>query len=76
MGHDGRKSLWDTTFPLRGLLGANKFLSPSVTPKGFLAVFVHDSNLSQSSFQAFLSKSEEEFRFDHPIGGLLNDPLS
>ncbi|CAN7067852.1 unnamed protein product [Brassica rapa subsp. trilocularis] len=50
---------------VRGLLGAKKILSRSVTstaPKGFLAVY--------PSFQALLSKSEEEFGFDHPMGGL------
>ncbi|CAA7061423.1 unnamed protein product [Microthlaspi erraticum] len=70
---------------VRGLLGAKKILSRSVsatTPKGFLAVYVGEdqvqkkryivpvSYLSQPSFQALLSKSEEEFGFDHPMGGL------
>ncbi|CAN7114425.1 unnamed protein product [Brassica rapa subsp. narinosa] len=49
-------------------------------PKGFLAVYVGEdqkkrfvvpiSYLSQPSFQALLSKSEEEFGFAHPMGGL------
>ncbi|KAJ0238556.1 hypothetical protein HA466_0237380 [Hirschfeldia incana] len=51
-------------------------------PKGFLAVYVGEdqvqkkrylvpvSYLSQPSFHALLSKSEEEFGFDHPMGGL------
>ncbi|CAH8313637.1 unnamed protein product [Eruca vesicaria subsp. sativa] len=49
-------------------------------PKGFLAVYVGESQkrkyivpvsyLSQPSFQALLTKSEEEFGFDHPMGGL------
>ena len=51
-------------------------------PKGFLAVYVGGdqvqkkrylvpiSYLNQPSFQALLSKSEEEFGFDHPMGGL------
>ncbi|CAF1697758.1 unnamed protein product [Brassica oleracea var. botrytis] len=68
---------------VRGLLGAKKILSRSVaakTPKGFLAVYVGEdqkkrfivpiSYLSQPSFQALLSKSEEEFGYDHPMGGL------
>ncbi|XP_009131631.1 auxin-responsive protein SAUR21-like [Brassica rapa] len=70
---------------MRGLLAAKKILSRSVmatTPKGFLAVYVGEdqvqkkryivpvSYLSQPSFQALLSKSEEEFGFDHPMGGL------
>ncbi|XP_018437936.1 auxin-responsive protein SAUR19 [Raphanus sativus] len=51
-------------------------------PKGFLAVYVGEdqvqkkrylvpvSYLSQPSFQALLGKSEEEFGFAHPMGGL------
>ncbi|KAG2335216.1 hypothetical protein Bca4012_016661 [Brassica carinata] len=52
----------------------------SAAPKGFLAVYVGESQkkryvvpvsyLSQPSFQALLRKSEEEFGFDHPMGGL------
>ncbi|CAH8313585.1 unnamed protein product [Eruca vesicaria subsp. sativa] len=52
----------------------------SAAPKGFLAVYVGESQkkryvvpisyLSQPSFQALLIKSEEEFGFDHPMGGL------
>ncbi|KAF8069831.1 hypothetical protein N665_1131s0029 [Sinapis alba] len=64
---------------VRSFLGAKKILSRSVTattPKGFLAVYVGEdqvqkkryivpvSYLSQPSFQALLSKSEEEFGFD------------
>ncbi|CAN6872445.1 auxin-responsive protein SAUR21-like [Brassica napus] len=70
---------------VRGLLGAKKILSRSVTtiaPKGFLAVYVGEdkvqkkkyivpvSYLNHPSFQALLTKSEEEFGFDHPMGGL------
>ncbi|KAF8051545.1 hypothetical protein N665_1709s0014 [Sinapis alba] len=70
---------------VRSFLGAKKILSRSVTattPKGFLAVYVGEdqvqkkryivpvSYLNQPSFQALLSKSEEEFGFDHPMGGL------
>ncbi|KAF8069816.1 hypothetical protein N665_1131s0014 [Sinapis alba] len=51
-------------------------------PKGFLAVYVGEdkvqkkrflvpiSYLNQPSFQALLGRSEEEFGFDHPMGGL------
>ncbi|XP_038707973.1 auxin-responsive protein SAUR21-like [Tripterygium wilfordii] len=49
-------------------------------PKGFLAVYVGEtekkrfvvpvSYLNQPSFQDMLSKAEEEFGFDHPMGGL------
>ncbi|CAH8313677.1 unnamed protein product [Eruca vesicaria subsp. sativa] len=52
----------------------------SAAPKGFLAVYVGEnqkkryvvpmSYLNQLSFQALLSKSEDEFGFDHPMGGL------
>ncbi|ESQ41798.1 hypothetical protein EUTSA_v10015858mg [Eutrema salsugineum] len=78
---------------VRSLLGAKKILGRSVTeaaatgkraastvPKGFLAVYVGESQkkryvvpvsyLSQPSFQALLRKSEEEFGFHHPMGGL------
>nr|VDD33422.1 unnamed protein product [Brassica oleracea] len=64
---------------VRSLLGAKKILGRSVTaastskttasaaPKGYV---VPISYLTQPSFQALLSKSEEEFGFDHPMGGL------
>ncbi|KAM7475087.1 hypothetical protein LguiB_022330 [Lonicera macranthoides] len=49
-------------------------------PKGYIAVFVGEqqkkrfvipiSFLNQPSFQDLLSQSEEEFGFDHPMGGL------
>ncbi|KAL0876397.1 hypothetical protein Bca101_026102 [Brassica carinata] len=49
-------------------------------PKGFLSVYIGKSQkkryvvpvsyLSQPSFQALLSRSEEEFGFDHPMSGL------
>ncbi|CAN1785228.1 Indole-3-acetic acid-induced protein ARG7 [Linum perenne] len=49
-------------------------------PKGFLAVYVGESQkkrfvvplsyLSQPLFQDLLSMAEEEFGFDHPMGGL------
>ncbi|XP_018464361.1 auxin-responsive protein SAUR21-like [Raphanus sativus] len=77
---------------VRNLLGAKKILGRSITaaaprkrapsspPKGFLVVYVGESQkkryvvpisyLSKPSFQALLSKSEEEFGFDHPMGGL------
>ncbi|XP_018444189.1 auxin-responsive protein SAUR19 [Raphanus sativus] len=52
----------------------------SAAPKGFLAVYIGESQkkryvvpvsyLSQPSFQALLSQSEEEFGFNHPMGGL------
>ncbi|KAF7841131.1 auxin-induced protein 15A-like [Senna tora] len=50
-------------------------------PKGYLAVYVgHESQkkrfvipisyLNQPSFQELLSQAEQEFGFDHPMGGL------
>ncbi|KAJ0238560.1 hypothetical protein HA466_0237420 [Hirschfeldia incana] len=58
----------------------SKRAASAAPPKGFLAVYVGESQkkryvvpisyLSQPSFQALLSKSEEEFGFDHPMGGL------
>ncbi|VVA96378.1 unnamed protein product [Arabis nemorensis] len=51
-------------------------------PKGFLAVYVGEnlkkkqrylvpvSYLNQPLFQSLLTKAEEEFGFDHPMGGL------
>ncbi|KAL7257501.1 hypothetical protein ACSBR1_003744 [Camellia fascicularis] len=49
-------------------------------PKGYLAVYVGEnerkrfvipiSYLNQPSFQDLLSQAEEEFGFDHPMGGL------
>ncbi|KAL1195529.1 Auxin-responsive protein SAUR20 [Cardamine amara subsp. amara] len=65
----------------RKIIGATSKMTSSA-PKGFLAVYVGEdqvqkkrylvpiSYLNQPSFQALLSKSEEEFGFDHPMGGL------
>ncbi|XP_061358285.1 auxin-induced protein 6B-like [Gastrolobium bilobum] len=48
-------------------------------PKGSLGVYVGEemkrfvipvSYLNQSSFQDLLSQAEEEFGYDHPMGGL------
>ncbi|KAH0937139.1 hypothetical protein HID58_004600 [Brassica napus] len=58
----------------------SKRATMAAPPKGFLAVYVGESQkkryvvpisyLSQPLFQALLSRSEEEFGFDHPMGGL------
>ncbi|XVE93754.1 hypothetical protein REPUB_Repub01dG0221600 [Reevesia pubescens] len=58
---------------------ANQVSSNSV-PKGYCTVYVGESQkkrfvipisfLNQPSFQELLSKAEEEFGFDHPMGGL------
>ncbi|XP_030942435.1 auxin-responsive protein SAUR24-like [Quercus lobata] len=49
-------------------------------PKGYIAIYVGEcerrrfvipiSFLNQPSFQELLSRAEEEFGFDHPMGGL------
>ena len=48
-------------------------------PKGYCTVYVGEkqnrfvipiSYLSQTSFQDLLSRAEEEFGYDHPMGGL------
>ncbi|XP_022747948.1 auxin-responsive protein SAUR21-like [Durio zibethinus] len=60
---------------------ANKKSSTSLdVPKGFFPVYVGESQkkrflvplsfLSQPSFRDLLSKAEEEFGFDHPMGGV------
>ncbi|CAN1161295.1 Auxin-responsive protein SAUR22 [Linum perenne] len=61
--------------------GSNKATSrfPNV-PKGFLAAYVGEkqkkrfvvpvSYLSKPSFQDLLNLAEDEFGFDHPMGGL------
>ncbi|XP_019057814.1 PREDICTED: auxin-induced protein 15A-like [Tarenaya hassleriana] len=58
---------------------AKPFQSGDV-PKGHLAVYVGESRkkrflvpvsfLNKPSFQDLLRKAEEEFGFDHPMGGL------
>ncbi|WVZ02720.1 hypothetical protein V8G54_023526 [Vigna mungo] len=59
---------------------ARQAASKSVeVPKGYLAVYVGEkqtrfvipvSYLNQPSFQDLLSQAEEEFGYDHPMGGL------
>jgi SAUR family protein len=48
-------------------------------PKGYLAVYVGEkmkrfvipvSYLSQTSFQELLSQTEEQYGYEHPMGGL------
>ncbi|KAK2435211.1 auxin-induced protein 15A [Trifolium repens] len=57
----------------------SKASSSKGVPKGYLAVYVGEemkrfvipvSYLNQSSFQDLLSQSEEQFGFDHPMGGI------
>ncbi|XP_055961764.1 auxin-responsive protein SAUR21-like [Mercurialis annua] len=66
----------------RSLSAARKSSSSSLShvPKGHIAVYVGDfqkkrfvvpiSYLNQPSFQDLLSLAQEEFGFDHPMGGL------
>ncbi|KAK2448775.1 auxin-induced protein 15A [Trifolium repens] len=57
----------------------SKETSSKGVPKGYLAVYVGEemkrfvipvSYLNQISFQDLLSQSEEQFGFDHPMGGI------
>ena len=62
------------------LLSSSSSSSSLDVPKGYLAVYVGEQNmkrfvvpvsyLDQPSFQDLLRKAEEEFGFDHPMGGL------
>ncbi|XP_058732674.1 auxin-responsive protein SAUR21-like [Vicia villosa] len=64
----------------RTLSKGKKVLSANNIPKGYLAVYVGEENkkrfvvpisyLHQPAFQQFLCKAEEEFGFNHPMGGL------
>ncbi|XP_054778601.1 auxin-induced protein 15A-like [Prosopis cineraria] len=65
-------------FRLPGIRRASSLKSGEF-PKGYLAVYVGEkmkrfvipvSYLNKPSFQELLSKAEEEFGFDHPMGGL------
>ncbi|KAI4332788.1 hypothetical protein L6164_017669 [Bauhinia variegata] len=64
----------------RALFPADQAASKSVgVPKGCLAVYVGEelkrfiipiSYLNQPSFRALLHQNEEEFGYNHPMGGL------
>ncbi|KAJ7978548.1 Auxin-responsive protein [Quillaja saponaria] len=64
----------------RSNLLANQAAAAADVPKGHVAVYVGESEkkrfivplsfLRQPSFQELLSKAEEEFGFNHPMGGL------
>ncbi|KDP34554.1 hypothetical protein JCGZ_11104 [Jatropha curcas] len=71
---------------LKQILGRSAFAAKkaasrcSDVPKGFLAVYIGEiekkrfvvpiSYLKEPLFQDLLSKAEEEFGYDHPMGGL------
>ncbi|XP_034681463.1 auxin-induced protein 15A-like [Vitis riparia] len=67
-------------FRLPGMLTAKQGAEAKNVPKGYLAVYVGEakkkrfvvpiSYLRNASFQKLLSQAEEEFGFDHPMGGL------
>lgn len=70
-------------FRLTRIIQAKKLLCSATAtdvPKGHLAVYVGESQkkrfvipvsfLKHSSFQYLLGQAEEEFGFDHPMGGL------
>ncbi|KAK7405041.1 hypothetical protein VNO78_06195 [Psophocarpus tetragonolobus] len=64
----------------KALFTANQASSKVVdVPKGYLAIYVGEkmkrflipiSYLNQPSFQDLLSQAEEEFGYNHPMGGL------
>ncbi|KAJ8767209.1 hypothetical protein K2173_013606 [Erythroxylum novogranatense] len=64
----------------RSFLGSKSTPRCLDVPKGFLAVFVGEtekkrfvvpvSYLNHPAFQDLLRRAEEEFGFDHPVGGL------
>ncbi|KAK2435212.1 auxin-induced protein X10A [Trifolium repens] len=65
-------------FRLPGIRKSSSKVSDEV-PKGYLAVYVGDkmkrfvipiSFLNQTSFQELLCQAEEEFGYNHPMGGL------
>ena len=71
----GKKALSRT---LSGLKEAAS--KPTTVPKGYIAVYVGEdqkkryvvpvSYLNEPTFQELLSLSEEEFGYEHPMGGL------
>ncbi|KAK9942811.1 hypothetical protein M0R45_008459 [Rubus argutus] len=73
-------------FRLPGIVNAKKSLTRSLSasktldiPKGYFTVYVGESQkrfvipisyLNHPSFQVLLSHAEEEFGYDHPMGGI------
>ncbi|KAM3283347.1 hypothetical protein P3S67_026992 [Capsicum chacoense] len=70
--------VYQTYLMIMGILRRSS--TSGVVPKGHCAVYVGESQkkrfvvpvsyLNQPSFQDLLAQAEEEFRFDHPMGGL------
>ena len=65
----------------RASFGSNHAASKALeVPRGYLAIYVGESQkkrfvipiayLSQPSFQDLLNQAEEEFGYNHPMGGL------
>jgi len=69
-------------FRIAGIIRKASFSTASKgveVPRGYLAVYVGEkmkrfvipvAYLNQPSFQELLSRTEEEFGYDHPTGGL------
>jgi len=66
-------------FRLPGMLRKTLSSKGAEVPKGYLAVYVGEemkrfvipiSYLNQPSFQDLLNQAEEQFEYDHPMGGL------
>ncbi|XP_050378922.1 auxin-induced protein 15A-like [Argentina anserina] len=66
---------------IQSLSNGNETASKTLDiPKGYFAVYVGESQkkrffipisyLNQPSFMDFLSQAEEEFGYDHPMGGI------
>ncbi|CAL5212570.1 unnamed protein product [Lathyrus oleraceus] len=66
-------------FRLSGIIRRTTSSKGVAVPKGYLAVYVGEqqkrflipiSYLNQPSFQDLLNQAEEQFEYDHPMGGL------
>lgn len=66
-------------FRLSGIIRRTSSSKGAGVPKGYLAVYVGEqqkrflipiSYLNQLSFQDLLNQAEEQFEYDHPMGGL------
>ncbi|CAL8149701.1 unnamed protein product [Prunus armeniaca] len=87
--HQSFRSFKTIGFRLPGIVHAKKNQVPSNgldVPKGYFAVYVGASQkkrfvipvsfLNQPSFQNLLSQAEDEFGYDHPMGGITTIPCS